>query len=76
LQKGQLSSRELISGDVLVNPIQKDAPITISAFDNPYSRPGRLHEVIAQRGIEPPAAADDIAVPGDSKASARALRER
>ena len=55
LQKGQLSSRELIAGDVLVNPIPKDAPITINAFDNPYSRPGLLHELIARRGVEGPA---------------------
>jgi N-acetylneuraminate synthase len=68
LQKGQLSSRELISGDVLVNPIQKDAPITIHAFDNPYARPGRLHEVIAQRGIDPPSGADDIASPTEAPA--------
>jgi N-acetylneuraminate synthase len=75
LQKGQLSSRELIAGDVLVNPIQKDDPITIGAFDNPYSRPGRLHEVIAQRGIDPPDAADDLAV-NESDARSRAADRR
>lgn len=53
LQKGQLSSRELISGDALVRAVAQDAPITIDAFDNPYSRPGVLHQIIANRGIEP-----------------------
>jgi sialic acid synthase SpsE len=54
LQKGQLSCRELISGDPLSAPVAKDQPITIDAFDNPYSRPGFLHQVIATRGIDRP----------------------
>jgi N-acetylneuraminate synthase len=52
LQKGQLSCRELIGGDVLVAPVGKDEAITIDAFDNPYSRPGFLHQMISQRGID------------------------
>ena len=55
LQKGQLSCRELISGDSLCASVAKDSPITINSFDNPYSRPGFLHQVIASRGIDPPA---------------------
>jgi N-acetylneuraminate synthase len=55
LQKGQLSCRELITGDPLVVPIAKDQPITIEAFDTPYARPGFLHEMIANRGIDTPA---------------------
>jgi sialic acid synthase SpsE len=53
LQRGQLSCRELIGGDVLVASVRQDDPITISAFDNPYSRPGFLHQMISQRGITP-----------------------
>jgi N-acetylneuraminate synthase len=52
LQKGQLSSRELITGDVLVAPVHADEAITIDAFDNPYSRSGVLHEMIARRGVD------------------------
>jgi sialic acid synthase SpsE len=52
LQKGQISCRELIGGDVLVAPVGKDDPITIHAFDNPYSRPGFLHRVISERGLD------------------------
>lgn len=52
LQKGQLSSRELITGDVLTHAVAADAPLTIDAFDNPYARPGVLHEVIARRGVD------------------------
>jgi sialic acid synthase SpsE len=54
LQKGQLSCRELIGGDVLVAPVVQDAPITIECFDNPYSRPGFLHQMILARGIDRP----------------------
>ena len=57
LQKGQLSCRELITGDPLVAPVRQDEPITIECFDNPYSRPGFLHQVIAGRGIDRPNAA-------------------
>jgi sialic acid synthase SpsE len=51
LQKGQLSSRELIDGDLLVNPVAKDAPIRIELFDNPYSRTPELRKVIEGRGL-------------------------
>ena len=54
LQKAQLSCRELISGDPLVAPVRQDEPLTIDLFDNPYSRPGFLHQVITERGIDRP----------------------
>jgi sialic acid synthase SpsE len=54
LQKGQLSCRELIGGDVLVRHVRQDEPITVEAFDNPYSRPGFLHQMISERGIDRP----------------------
>jgi sialic acid synthase SpsE len=63
LQKGQLSCRELITGDPLVDGVRQDEPITIECFDNPYSRPGFLHQVIAGRGIER-AGADQSHRPG------------
>jgi len=68
LQKGQLSCRELIGGDVLVSPVRQDEPITIEAFDNPYSRPGFLHQMITTRGIErsnAPAKASPLRMLGD-----------
>jgi hypothetical protein len=49
-----LSCRELITGDALVAPVRQDQPITIELFDNPYSRPGFLHQKIAGRGIDAP----------------------
>jgi sialic acid synthase SpsE len=51
LQKGQLSSRELIAGDVLIRPCPKDHPLIIDMFDNPYSRHEGLKKVIMDRGI-------------------------
>jgi N-acetylneuraminate synthase len=59
LQKGQLSCRELITGDPLVTAVRQNEPITIECFDNPYSRPGFLHQVIAARGIERPVSGAD-----------------
>ena len=51
LQKGQLSSRELIEGDVLVKPVAKDAKITVDLFDNPYARTAELRQLIEGRGL-------------------------
>jgi sialic acid synthase SpsE len=54
LQRGQLSCRELITGDTLIAAVRQDEPITVELFDNPYSRPGFLHQKIAERGIDAP----------------------
>lgn len=51
LQKGQLSSRELIEGDVLVKSVVKDAMITVDLFDNPYARTKELRQLIDERGL-------------------------
>lgn len=51
LQKGQLSCREMIRGDILQKPVQQDAKITIDLLDNPYSRSASLRRVIEERGL-------------------------
>lgn len=53
LLKGQLSCRELISGEELARPVAALSAVTIDDLDNPYSRTQSLHEQIANRGLSP-----------------------
>ena len=53
LQKGQLSCREIMSGEVLMRPIAKDQPISIDDIDSPYSGNESLKALIYARGLEP-----------------------
>jgi sialic acid synthase SpsE len=52
LQKGQISCRELMRGEVLLRPIRKDAPVQIDAIDSPYSSIPSLKATIYSRGID------------------------
>jgi N-acetylneuraminate synthase len=51
LQKGQLSCRELIEGEMLVAPCEADAPLRVEMLDNPYATVPELREMIANRGL-------------------------
>jgi N-acetylneuraminate synthase len=51
LQKGQLSCRELIEGEVLTAPCEADAPLRVEMLDNPYATVPELREMIANRGL-------------------------
>lgn len=51
LQKGQISCRELMSGEELLNPIKKNHPITIDSIDSPYAHDSELSKIILERGI-------------------------
>jgi sialic acid synthase SpsE len=51
LQKGQISCRELMSGEVLLANIAKDQPITIDAIDSPYADNQSLKKLIYERGL-------------------------
>jgi N-acetylneuraminate synthase len=54
LQKGQVSSRELMLGKFghkLLNPCVKDAPITVDILDTPYSDDIELLKSFKERGI-------------------------
>ncbi len=58
LQRGQISCRELMRGEVLLSPVAADGPILFSAIDSPYSANSELRRLIETRGIDPePAAA-------------------
>lgn len=51
LQKGQISSRELMLGQTLLADVPKDKPINIDQIDSPYAYDEELKESIYARGI-------------------------
>lgn len=51
LQKGQISCRELVSGEVLLQDIKKDSPIMVDMIDSPYARNEELKKLIYGRGL-------------------------
>jgi N-acetylneuraminate synthase len=51
LQKGQISCRELMHGETLLNPVKKDQPILIDAIDSAYAYHAELKKLIYERGI-------------------------
>jgi sialic acid synthase SpsE len=59
LHKGQLSCRELMNGELLLNPVKADRAIRIDDIESPYSQIPSLRKIIYARGmaapLEPPA---------------------
>lgn len=51
LQKGQISCRELMSGEILLKAVMKDEPLMIDLIDSPYSYNENLKQQIYDRGI-------------------------
>lgn len=51
LQKGQLSCRELIAGEVLARPVAAHAPVTIEHVDNVIAHAPDMRAVIEKRGL-------------------------
>ena len=52
LQQGQISCRELMSGEVLLRDIKADEPIKIDDIDSPYAYDDNLKQKIYNRGLE------------------------
>jgi sialic acid synthase SpsE len=52
LQKGQLSCRELMRGELILKPVKKDVPIKIDDIESPYSQIPSLLKTIYNRGLE------------------------
>jgi N-acetylneuraminate synthase len=52
LQKGQISCRELMRGEVLLRPVRQDEPIQIDAIDSPYASIPSLRAIIYGRGLD------------------------
>jgi len=61
LLKGQISCREIMRGEILLNGIKKDAPILIDDIDSPYSSNDALKKAIYQRGLDPNVGEDPAA---------------
>ncbi|HEX2980100.1 MAG TPA: hypothetical protein VHO48_07540, partial [Anaerolineaceae bacterium] len=51
LQKGQISCRELMRGEVMLKACAKDQPIMIDMIDSPYAHNENLTNMIYNRGI-------------------------
>jgi len=51
LLKGQISCRELMSGEVLLQSCAKDKPILIDMIDSPYASNDSLKKIIYERGM-------------------------
>ena len=51
LQKGQVSCRELMNGEVLTEALLQDAPLHISMIEGPYASNPGLQKLINDRGI-------------------------
>lgn len=51
LQKGQISCRELMQGETLLQPLAKDKPILIDSIDSAYAYNDELKKLIYDRGI-------------------------
>jgi len=53
LQKGQISCREMMKGEVLINAVAKDEAVAFRNIDSPYGAGSTLAQMIEQRGIDP-----------------------
>ena len=67
LQRGQISCREMMKGEVLLGPVAKDGAIAFTNIDSPYGVDSQLARMIEQRGIDPASAGDStkvVSIPG------------
>ena len=71
LQKGQLSPREFMQGEVLTADVKAGEPLQIGAIDSPYANIPSLKALIAERGADP----QPEAAPAPAPAVEPALRE-
>lgn len=53
LLKGQISTREFASGEVLKTPLLADEPVLLARIDAPYSDDPEVRRLVPDRGLEP-----------------------
>ncbi len=53
LQRGQISCRELMRGELLLKPVRQDQAVPIDAIDSPYASIPSLRDLIYSRGLDP-----------------------
>ena len=51
LQKGQLSCREIMRGQMLLADVKMDNPLTVADVDSPYAYDEELKQLVYERGI-------------------------
>jgi len=51
LLKGQVSCRELMRGEILLNAVSADRPLMIDDIDSPYAHNAELRQAILDRGL-------------------------
>jgi sialic acid synthase SpsE len=51
LQRGQISCREFMRGEVLTVPVVKDEPVVLTSIDSPYATIEHFRQMIAKRGV-------------------------
>jgi N-acetylneuraminate synthase len=61
LLRGQISCRELMRGELLLEPVKKDAPLRIDDIDSPYAYSDELKKTIYARGLDPQGSEDAAA---------------
>jgi N-acetylneuraminate synthase len=52
LQKGQISCREMMRGEVVLGPVAADGAVMFKNIDSPYGADSALAKMINQRGID------------------------
>lgn len=53
LLKGQISTREFESGEVLTAPVAADQPVLLAGIDAPYSQDPEVLQLVPDRGLAP-----------------------
>jgi sialic acid synthase SpsE len=72
LLQGQVSCRELMSGEMLLQPVAAGQPILIDMIDSPYAYNDRLKETIYKRGLPAALTAGTLRTEGTAVAEAPA----